>query len=227
MFKEWFGLFLLLNILIGNMVKHNNVLQSSHLRKHWMRRVKCFFNQPAHKKLRAQRRAAKAANAGVAPISKLRPTVFGQTRRHGHKVKFGRGFSLAELNAVGLTQSFARTVGIAVDHRRHNKNADTQASNIARLEQYKSKLILFPRNENKPKKGLINDSTADKLKSAEQNTTDGVFALPKVVKRCKIETLTADMKNARIYQKLRQERINRRYKGKRDKRAKEEEEKKK
>ena len=59
------------------MVKHNNVLQSSHLRKHWMRRVKCFFNAPAHKKLRAQRRAAKAAAAGVAPISKLRQTVFG------------------------------------------------------------------------------------------------------------------------------------------------------
>lgn len=209
------------------MAKHNNVLQSSHLRKHWMGRVKCFFNQPAHKKLRAQKRASKAAAAGVSPISKLRPTVFGQTKKHGHKVKFGRGFSLGELNAAKLTQSFARSVGIAVDHRRHNKNADTMASNVARLEQYKQKLILFPRTEGAPKKGEINDSTADQLKSASQNTQEGIFALPTSSKRCKIETLTAEMKNARIYQKLRQERINRRYKGKRDKAAKDLADKKK
>ena len=32
------------------MVKHNNVLQSSHLRKHWNKRiVRCFFNKKAHK----------------------------------------------------------------------------------------------------------------------------------------------------------------------------------
>ena len=91
-------MFLLLNILIGNMVKHNNVIQSAHLRKHWMRRVKCFFNAPAHKKLRAQRRAAKAAALGNRPISKLRPVVFGQTLKHGSRVKFGRGFTLAELS---------------------------------------------------------------------------------------------------------------------------------
>jgi large subunit ribosomal protein L13e len=131
------------------------------------------------------------------------------------------------LREAGLTQTFARSVGIACDHRRHNKNADTQASNVARLVQYKSKLILFPRNEAKPKKGEINDSTADQLKSAAQNTQEGVFALPKVSKRCKVETLTADLKNSRVYQKLRQERINRRYKGKRDKKIKDEIEKKK
>merc|ERR1711935_1007906 len=100
-----------LNILIGNMVKHNNVIQSSHLRKHWMRRVKCFFNQPAHKKLRAQKRAAKASAAGVAPVSKLRPVVFGMTQKHGSKVRFGRGFTIPELKAAGLSANFARTVG--------------------------------------------------------------------------------------------------------------------
>merc|ERR1711935_244171 len=210
-----------LNILIGNMVKHNNVIQSSHLRKHWMRRVKCFFNQPAHKKLRAQRRAAKAAAGGVAPVSKLRPVVFGQTRKHGNKVKFGRGFSIEELQAAGLTMSFARSVGISCDHRRHNKNAETMAQNVERLTQYKAKLILFPKRTDQPKKGEINDSTADRLATAAQNTTDGVFVLPTSTRRCKVETITADMKNFRVYQKLRHERINRRYKGKRDKAAKE------
>jgi len=34
------------------MVKHNNVLQSSHLRKHWMISpggVRCYFNRAGHK----------------------------------------------------------------------------------------------------------------------------------------------------------------------------------
>jgi len=59
------------------------------------------------------------------------------------------------------------------------------------------------------------------LKVASQNTVHGVIALPKVVKRCKIETITAEMKSAKIYQKLRQTRINKRYMGKREKKAKE------
>jgi len=201
------------------MVKHNNVLQSAHHRKHWQRRVRCFFNQSAHKKLRKQRRASKAAALGVAPISKLRPIVHGQTRRYAHKVKFGRGFSLQELNEAKLTPAFAQTVGIAVDHRRHNTNADTMALNVARLNQYKQKLILFPRVAGQPKKGEINDSTAEQLKNATQNTTDGVFALPRTTRRCKVEKLTAEMKSAKVYQKLRQERINKRYEGARKKRA--------
>merc|ERR1712167_15629 len=149
------------NILIGNMVKHNNVLQSSHLRKHWMRRVRCFFNAPAHKKLRAQRRADKAAASSPRPLSKLRPLVHGQTRKYSAKVKFGRGFSLAELKGAGLTPLWAQSVGIAVDHRRHNKNADYLAANVKRLNDYKAKLILFPRHDGVAKKGVINDSTAE------------------------------------------------------------------
>jgi hypothetical protein len=47
-----------------------------------------------------------------------------------------------------------------------------------------------------------------------------VFALPKTLKACKAEALTADLKNFRAYRTLRQERINRRYHGKREKAAK-------
>ena len=92
-----------------------------------------------------------------------------------------------------MTPSFARSVGIAVDHRRHNKNADMMDSNVKRLTTYKTKLVLFPTVAGKPKKGLIPDATADKLKKVEQETTDGVFALPKVTKRCKLEKLTKEM----------------------------------
>uniref|UniRef100_A0A7S3FZ37 60S ribosomal protein L13 n=1 Tax=Strombidium rassoulzadegani TaxID=1082188 RepID=A0A7S3FZ37_9SPIT len=209
------------------MVKHNRMLASSHMRKHWMRRVRCFFNTPAHKKIRRDNRASKAAALFPRPISKLRPLVHGQTREYGSKIKFGRGFTLAELKEAKLTPAFAQTVGIAVDHRRHNKNSETMAANVKRLNDYKGKLILFPRNEGKPKKGEINDSTAEQLKSVVQNTADGVLALPVLKKRCKPEALTADLKKAKIYQKLRQARVDKRYKGKRDKAARLAEEAKK
>lgn len=90
------------------MVKHNNVIQSSHLRKHWNKRiVRCFFNKKAHKKVRADKRAKKATASFPRPISKLRPLVFAMTQKYAGKVKFGRGFSLAELKEAKLTPAFA------------------------------------------------------------------------------------------------------------------------
>merc|ERR1712178_487516 len=171
---------------MGNMVKGNNILASSHLKKHWNKwhyvGVRCFFNKMAHKKIRKDKRAAKAAAAFPRPLGKLRPIVMGQTRRYSSKVRIGRGFSLAELKEAGLTLRFAQTVGIACDHRRHNKNAETMAMNVKRLNDYKAKLILFPSKEGKKevKKGLIHDSTADKLKNVKQNKTPDLFALPAV-----------------------------------------------
>ena len=87
------------------------------------------------------------------------------------------------------------------------------------MNTYKSKLVLFPKAEGKPKKGEINDATAEQLKNATQNTATGVFDLPKVTKRCKIAPLTKEMKAEKTYQKLRQLRINKYYNGKRIKRA--------
>jgi large subunit ribosomal protein L13e len=215
------------------MVKHNNVLQSSHLRKHWnkqARLVKCFFNKKAHKTIRAAKRAKKATAVFPRPISKLRTIVKGQTRKYSGKVKFGRGFSFAELKEAKLTPAFAQTVGICVDHRRHNKNADMMDANVKRLTDYKAKLILFPKHEGKLKKGEIADSSKEKVKAAAQNKSLGVFALPSVVKGQGVvatEKITKEMAAVKVYQKLRQERINARYEGLRVKRAKEAEEKKK
>lgn len=97
---------------------------------------------------------------------------------------------MAELKEAGLTASFAQTVGIAVDHRRHNKNADTLAANVKRLNDYKAKLILFPRKDGKHKKGEIPDSTAAQLKGAEQNKSPSVFGLPPVDKTSAPEPIT-------------------------------------
>lgn len=123
-----------------------------------------------------------------------------------------------------MTPQFARTVGIAVDHRRQDTSQETLQANVQRLENYKSKLILFPRREGKFKKGPINDSTAEKLKSAEaekQNLSKHVIEKPKKQLREKAQKITKQMQDLKVYRKLRTLRTNAHYKGKRDKKAKE------
>jgi large subunit ribosomal protein L13e len=195
------------------------------LRKHWItQKVKCFFNVNGHKTVRSQKRADRAAARSPAPLDLLRPTVKACTRRYASKVRFGRGFSLEEIRAAGLTPAFARTVGIAVDHRRHGSNQMEEA-NIQRLTTYKANLVLFPRVEGKAKKGEIADSTT--RLDTPQNVEGGVLALPVVKVRVGLAALTKDLKSKKVYRSIREARINRKYEGKRIKRAKEAADKKK
>ena len=64
-------------------------------------------------------------------------------------MKFGRGFSLAELKDAKMTPAYAQTIGICVDHRRHNKNAEYQAANVKRINDYKAKLTIFTAKNDK------------------------------------------------------------------------------
>jgi len=195
------------------------------LRKHWItQKVKCFFNVNGHKTRRSAKRADRAAAKSPAPIDFLRPTVKACTRRYASKIRFGRGFSLAEIRAAGLTPAFARTVGISVDHRRHGSNQMEEA-NIQRLTTYKANLVLFPRVEGKAKKGEIADSTT-RLDTAQLKQS-GVIALPAVKPRVGLAALTKDLKSKKVYRSIREARINRKYEGIRIKRAKEAEDKKK
>jgi large subunit ribosomal protein L13e len=195
------------------------------LRKHWItQKVKCFFNVNGHKTVRSQKRADRAAARSPAPLDLLRPTVKACTRRYASKIRFGRGFSLEEIRAAGLTPAFARTVGIAVDHRRHGSNQMEEA-NIQRLTTYKANLVLFPRVEGKAKKGEIADSTT--RLDTPQNVEGGVLALPVVKVRVGLAALTKDLKSKKVYRSIREARINRKYEGKRIKRAKEAADKKK
>ena len=141
------------------------------------------------------------------------------------KIRYGRGFTLQELRTAGLTPAFARSVGIAVDHRRQNLCVESLQSNVARLEQYKNRLILFPNQADKYKKGEIADSTAEKLQSAEakQQNTDLHLMEKKAPKlREKPVKITSEMKDAKVFRRIRQERVNQRYGGRREKRAAEE-----
>jgi len=136
---------------------------------------------------------------------------------------------LLELSTAGLSARFARTVGIAVDHRRTNANDDALQLNVERLNTYKSKLILWPRVADKPKQGQINDSTAEKLKSAAASTQVSGKPLPraKPVQADEFTAVTDELKKLNAYNKLRTLRTIKHYTGRRIKRAQEEAEKEK
>eukprot|EP00920_Eleutheroschizon_duboscqi_P041882 GHVT01100541.1.p1 GENE.GHVT01100541.1~~GHVT01100541.1.p1 ORF type:complete len:224 (+),score=17.28 GHVT01100541.1:54-674(+) len=134
------------------MVKHNNELPNVHLHKWWQRYVKTWFDQPGRKQSRRIARQKKAAKLGVRPIGMLRPIVHPPTQRYNIKIREGRGFTLDELKGVGLSRRAARTIGVAVDHRRRNRSAESLTLNTERLKTYLSKLVMFPR-KSKAKKG--------------------------------------------------------------------------
>lgn len=83
------------------------------------------------------------------PLDKLRPAVHCPTQRYNAKVRLGRGFSLGELKAAGLTPAYAMSVGIAVDHRRSNKSQEAKDVNVQRLKEYLSNLVVFPKKKAK------------------------------------------------------------------------------
>ena len=136
-------------------------------------------------------------------------------------MRYGRGFTLAELRGAGLNAKVARTVGISVDHRRTSTSEEQLQLNVARLNTYKSKLIVFPRRENKPKKGLINDATAEQLKSAASATQVTGPTLPIVRKQPAVEfaAITEADKAKKVFHTLRTIRTNTRYRGRRVKKA--------
>jgi len=145
------------------MPKHNNILPNIHLRKHWQKWVKTYFNQPGRKRARLEARRAKAAAMFPRPVQALRPVVASCTSRYSGKPRLGKGFSLDELKEVGLTPAFAKTVGIAVDHRRKNRTTEGLQRNVARLNAYTSKLVILPRRAGKPVKagyGTLADTDA-------------------------------------------------------------------
>merc|ERR1711915_502511 len=109
---------------------------------------------------RSKARVEKAAKIAPRPLGKLRPVVACPTYKYNLKQRAGRGFTLEELKQAGLSKKYAQTIGIAVDHRRRNKSVESLQLNAQRLKEYKSKLILFPLNSKKPRKG---DSTAEEL----------------------------------------------------------------
>lgn len=135
------------------MVKHNNVIPNIHCHKKYMEssrgplKVKLALNQASRKKVRRLARAAKAAAIAPAPLQKLRPVVHCQTQKYSAKTRLGKGFTLEELKAAGLNAKYARTIGIAVDHRRSNKSNESLELNAGRLKTYLSNLVVLKKGD--------------------------------------------------------------------------------
>jgi len=149
-------------------IKHNQQIQKNHFHKDWQRRVRCHFDQPGRKLRRRNARVAKAATLAPRPVDKLRPVVRCPTIKYNRRVRAGRGFSLAELKAAAIPRKLAPTIGISVDPRRQNLSEESLKANIERLQEYKKRLILFPRRHGKTKTG---DATAEDVKAAKQGDT--------------------------------------------------------
>ena len=141
-----------------------------------------------------------------------------------------------EIKAAGLGVQFARSIGIAVDHRRKNRCQESLNRNKDRLLQYVNKLVLFPRNEKNPvtkaKSGILNDTPKVKPSITQDNqkvdSNARVNSLPKLVKRTKAvsRVMLDSLKKNQVYRTLRQEWNNQRNEGKRQKREREAAEKK-
>ncbi len=197
------------------MPKHNNALQRPHLRKDWRRHVKTWFNQPARKLRRLQKRRQRASSLQSRPLHKLRPVVHKPTARYSGQSRLGRGFTLAELKGANILPQFARTVGITVDERRSNKSVELMQMNVNRLKAYLEKLVLLPRKDGQPKKGMkgtLNDAT-QKVDTV-QNTHKEVIPLATSRKNQKPVKITKEMNDFRAHSQLRLERMRLKHAGK-------------
>ncbi|CAI5758900.1 unnamed protein product [Candida verbasci] len=189
-------------------ISKNLPLLNNHFRKHWQERVKVHFDQAGKKASRRQSRLRKAAKIAPKPIDSLRPVVRAPTIKYNRKVRAGRGFTLAEIKAVGLTAKYARTIGISVDHRRQNKSQETFDANVQRLNEYKSKLVIFDKK-----------TKASEAAQHEQISVSSTFPIEQPTGEQ--GTRAVEVPDQTSYRTLRLARNDKKYKGIREKRAKE------
>jgi large subunit ribosomal protein L13e len=183
-------------------MKHNNAIPRAHFRKEWERRVKTWFNQPGRKQRRRENRVAKAARVFPRPTSALRPVVQAPTKKYNTIARLGRGFTIEELKAAGITAKYARTIGIATDKRRKNRSEESLQRNVARLKEYVGKLVLFPVKAKKPTK---RDSDAAAIKAATQFKGD-VNRIATPVAPIVFRAINAAETKASVFARLRRER---------------------
>eukprot|EP01129_Flabellula_baltica_P005505 TRINITY_DN1_c0_g2_i1.p1 TRINITY_DN1_c0_g2~~TRINITY_DN1_c0_g2_i1.p1 ORF type:complete len:205 (+),score=60.81 TRINITY_DN1_c0_g2_i1:96-710(+) len=192
------------------MPRHNNMINHNQRKKEIQKHIKTWLDQPGRKKRRRDNRQKKAAAVYPKPVSGLlRPVVRCPTTRHNTKVKLGRGFTLDELKAAGISAKLAPTVGIAVDYRRKNGSTETFNGNVQRLKLYQSKLVVFPRRADRIKAG---DAQPAETENVVQQTTALAFTQPKPKNRGRV--ITEEEKQTSAYLTLRKVRKEHRRVGK-------------
>ncbi len=181
------------------MVKHNNAIDKTHCRKDWKRFVRQNLNQAGKKVARRSARLAKAKAMAPRPTSLLRPSARGCTIKYNSKLRAGRGFTVEELAAAKINVKTAKTIGIAVDYRRVNRSQESLDRNVARLKQYKAKLVVFPRG----KVAKSGDSTDAAQSQATQVFTKNVIAIDNTTPAPKARKITSTERNTTVTAVLR------------------------
>ena len=122
------------------------------------------------------------------------------------------------MKAAGIPRKFARTIGISVDPRRQNLSEESLKANVERLQEFRKRLILFPRRNGKTKQG---DASAEDIKAAKSGeNVVRTNILPIKNTPSVTEGAIADFKSEEnAYRKLRDARSEARLIGKRAARA--------
>jgi large subunit ribosomal protein L13e len=155
------------------MVKHNNFVPNIHCKKKWLQssrgplKVKLHLQQATQKKARRIKRATKREALAPTPLEKLHPIVHCPTQKYSSKTRLGRGFTLEELKAVKLNAAYAQTIGIAIDWRRRNHSEDVMTTNVARLEEYLSNLVVLKKKDDVIPDGIVTKGTIQPMKKPE------------------------------------------------------------
>mmetsp|Transcript_82301 Transcript_82301/g.249613 ORF Transcript_82301/g.249613 Transcript_82301/m.249613 type:complete len:219 (-) Transcript_82301:125-781(-) len=206
----------------------NNVIPNVHFRKvngmqHGRQNrvmMRTWLDQAGRKKRRSLNRKKKAAKLAPRPAAGLlRPVVRPPTQRYNMKLRLGKGFTLEELREAKISPKLAPTIGIAVDHRRRNKCAESLQVNVERLNLYKSKLLVFPRKSG-AKGAKRGDAPRSELRNAAQNTLKEIIPIPKPEVRIRPRAITDEEKEKSAYKIIRKARTDKKYYGAKLKKAK-------
>merc|ERR1719240_2534455 len=132
------------------------------------------------------------------------------------RLRLGKGFTIEELKGAQIPKKLARTIGVAVDHRRRNRCEESLQTNVERLKLYKSKLMVFPKGSGKKcvKKG---DTARSELSNVAQNTLKEIIPVPKPELRIKARAITGEEKEQSAYKMLKKARTAAKYFGERQK----------
>lgn len=126
--------------------------------------------------------------------------------------------SFSPSQAAGIVRKEAQGLGIAIDHRRKNRSEEAFQLNVQRLKTYKSKLVVFPRNIRRPKKG---DSPAAELNGVSQVTSKQTLPIAAPLSRADIKPrkITSEESEFRAYATVRKIRTDTKLWGARERRA--------
>jgi large subunit ribosomal protein L13e len=219
------------------MTKGNNAIPKVHQRKHFgpasaqKGNVKTFLDQPKQKQRRRRLRLQKAKRIFPRPLKALRPSVACPTVRYNFRKRLGRGFTVEEIKAAGITPRYASTIGIRVDLRRKNISEESLSSNTQRLKTYISKLVLYPiarkAGKSTPSKKQAPEASAADIKLGVQDRLGKVVSAPKDEKKARAPArkLTKKETTDSAYKQLKKAISSVRFLGERMLRAKKKEEK--